>query len=134
MKQAAHVLGFQTDRAQQYAKSGSDHHKTWEMLQVVYNGGIDELLVPYVRECISEGRDPTPEGYLRWSKEVQDPNYAYFQEQMMTYAQAIVNLRKGLRENDPDLVISGELMFKKITSLPVLEDKNLNRGATSTTS
>nr|XP_054753606.1 uncharacterized protein LOC129259335 [Lytechinus pictus] len=119
MGDAAKVMGFRSERAQKYAKSTSDHHKAWELLQIVYHGGLRELLLPYVRQCLAEGSSPTPEGYLRWSKAVEDKGYAYFQEQIMTYTQAIINLRKGLRTNNADLVMAG-----RIKHAPIFHGRN----------
>ncbi|XP_041466282.1 uncharacterized protein LOC121416832 isoform X2 [Lytechinus variegatus] len=119
MGDAAKVMGFRSERAQKYAKSTSDHHRAWELLQIVYHGGLRELLLPYVRQCLAEGSSPTPEGYLRWSKAVEDRRYAYFQEQIMTYTQAIINLRKGLRTNNADLVMAG-----RIKHAPIFHGRN----------
>ena len=54
MSEVAWCMGFRSENAQKYAKKGGDHHKTWELLRTTYLGTIDELLVPYVRDCMTE--------------------------------------------------------------------------------
>ena len=63
MKDLAFCMGFHSDNAPKYAKSASDHHKAWEILQIVYLRRIDELLLPYVRECLTCDNTATAEGY-----------------------------------------------------------------------
>lgn len=70
IKDLAFCMGFCTGNAQKYAKKGSDHHKSWELLYILYEGTLDELLVPYVRMCIKANIAPSPKGYLDWTTDV----------------------------------------------------------------
>eukprot|EP00794_Sanderia_malayensis_P003723 gene3723-4244_t len=45
-------LGFTTTKALYYSKRCSDHHKTWEIMQLMYIAIADELLVPFVHNCM----------------------------------------------------------------------------------
>ena len=47
-KECGRILGFQTPKSQKYLKKGSDHHKTWHFLEILYVAVALELLVPYV--------------------------------------------------------------------------------------
>ena len=107
VKDVAHCMGFCSEAAQKYAKGGSDHHKAWELLQVVYYGCIDEMLVPYVRHCMNDKATPTVEGFIKWSRDVRSPRFRYMQEQILTYAHAILTLRDGIRRNNIAKVIAG---------------------------
>ena len=42
------LLGFKSDRAISFAKKCSDHHKTWQILEIMYLAIADELFVPFV--------------------------------------------------------------------------------------
>jgi len=41
----------------------------------LYKG--DELLLPYVRECMSSSTYPTASGFFEWTAAAIDPNYRY---------------------------------------------------------
>lgn len=72
-----YVLGFQSPKAQQYLRKGSDHHKTWHFLEITYVSLGLELVVPYFKEEISNGGKPSCDGYWEWSATLDDSNYIY---------------------------------------------------------
>ena len=111
IKDLALAMGFRSEIAQKYALKGSDHHKSWELLNILYHGTMSELLLPYIRDCIKSGCEPTSDGYLDWSTSVKDPNYQYMQEQILLYAQAILNFREGIRNNNWSLIKTGLFKF-----------------------
>ncbi|XP_041477204.1 uncharacterized protein LOC121425250 [Lytechinus variegatus] len=114
MKDVALCMGFCSEAAQKYAKSGADHHKSWELMQIAFLGSLDELLVPYIREKLAAHSKPTPDDFLLWSGNVKSARYKYLQEQMLTYMQAIFNLRAGIRHNDIARVIAGRVKFAHV--------------------
>ena len=61
LKDLARCMGFCSENAQKYAKSWRDHHKAWEMLQILYYDTIQELVVPYVKESLGKNATPTPD-------------------------------------------------------------------------
>ena len=92
-KECVKILGFQSPKAQKYLKKGSDHHKTWHFLEILYVAVALELVIPYVRE--SDGSNPCVEGYWAWSKGIDDPNYIYMQQSVFVYLHAMMMLRSG---------------------------------------
>ena len=74
-KTLGNVLGFQSPKAQEYLKKGSDHHKVWHYLEIIYRSLSLELVVPYVKECIKTKRNPTTNGYWDSCEDLEDPNY-----------------------------------------------------------
>ena len=48
MKEICMYLGFVSENAQMYPKKGSDHHKLWDLLEIVYIALTHELLVEFV--------------------------------------------------------------------------------------
>lgn len=89
------TLGFQSPKAQEYLKKGSDHHKTWHFLEILYSSLSLELLVPYTKNCISQKETPSVTGYWEWCKDVEDPNYIYLQNSVFTQLHALMMLRAG---------------------------------------
>lgn len=89
------VLGFKSPKAQAYLQKGADHHKLWHFLEILYSSISLELMVPYVRDCISNGNLPNANGYWNWSDGICDPNYLYMQESVLTYLHGLMMFRSG---------------------------------------
>ena len=88
-------LGFNSPKAQEYLKKGSDHHKLWHLLEIMYGAITLELLVPYVKEFKQQQKTATCDGYWLWSQDVKDPNYCYLQTAVLTHLHALMMLRAG---------------------------------------
>ena len=71
------ILGFQSPKAEEYLKKGSDHHKAWHYLELIYYSLSLELVVPYVKECIKIKSNPTANGYWNSCEDLQNQNYIY---------------------------------------------------------
>ena len=56
-------LGFHSPKAQEYLKKGSNHHKTWHFFEILYLDLSLELLTPYVKENLKNGRPSSTDGY-----------------------------------------------------------------------
>ena len=97
-------LGFQSPKAQQYLLKGSNHHKSWQLMKVLYTAFSLELVYPYVTEIQKLDKTPTVEGYWQWSEQVKNPNYVYIQHMMFTYLHALMMLRAGVRKCNHKLV------------------------------
>lgn len=88
-------LGFKSPKAQQYLQKGSDHHKTWHFLEILYCSLSMELVVPYIETCLTTKIEPSTNGYWDWCEKVQDPNYIYAQHSVFTHLHALMMLRSG---------------------------------------
>ncbi|XP_063952838.1 uncharacterized protein LOC135153566 [Lytechinus pictus] len=82
----AYNLGFKSDKAQKYCQKGSDHHKTFTLLEICYLAFSKELVTPYVKCCIRNNVRPTVERYWQWQEDSSCPNYIYIQQ--MTHLSA----------------------------------------------
>ena len=96
MSSLGNVLGFKSTKAQAYLQKGADHHKLWHLLEIAYVSLSMELMVPYVRHCLSKNAVPSVDGYWNWSGEIKDPNYRYIQESILNYAHSLMMLRAGI--------------------------------------
>lgn len=114
LSELAKCMGFRSDLAQKCAKTCTDYHKAWELLTIFQHGTTDELILPYVQECLKQNQTPTPEGYISWSQSCKNPNFMYAQEQVFTYSMAIMNYRSGLRRNNNDLIMAGKTQFSTL--------------------
>ena len=91
------VLGFKSPKAQAYLFKGSDHHKTWHFLEILYMAISYELVEPYVKFSLQHNEKATTQGYWKWSSEIENPNYIYMQNMVFTYLHALMMLRVGVR-------------------------------------
>ena len=87
-------LGFKYSKAQAfYFQKGSDGHKLWHVLDIMYLSLVMELMVLYVRGCVSRDVSPTVNDYWDWSQKGGDPSYLYIQESILTYGHSLIILR-----------------------------------------
>lgn len=107
----AYSVGFESKKAQEYCKKGSNHHKTWDLIQIMYIGLTQELLLPYVRECCANEQIglPTVQGYWDWCESNVDPNYCHLQQMVLSYLHALVLFRVGVRHNDVATIVCGRI-------------------------
>ena len=109
MKDVAKSLNFTTDASLHYIKAGSDHHKMWVILDASFIAFADELMIPYIRRCLSLDQQITVNGFWKFSKMVKDPNYLYCIEMVFSYLLSFMQLRKGSRSGDPQAIRSSVL-------------------------
>ena len=96
VKSAGYVLGFQSPKAQSYLYKGSDHHKMWHLLEILYAAISMELAHPYIQECKEKGILPSCDNYWQWSEHVLNPNYIYMQDAVLNQLHALMMLRSGI--------------------------------------
>jgi hypothetical protein len=81
MSDMCRVLSFQSLLAQASAKRCDDTHKTWAILIAFHLATLKELVLPYVRDCISIDSQPNPGDFHRYANERRHiPNYYYLYE------------------------------------------------------
>lgn len=106
------LMGFKSENAQRTAKSCSDNHKTWSLIRIAYEGLMQELMVPYIQHCVHDNTKITPKGFLHYVLvEAKDPNYLYVATMTLTYLQAIINMRAGLRCGNVEAIASAKAVF-----------------------
>jgi hypothetical protein len=106
----AKMLGFRSARALVYCKAASNHHKAWQMIQILY-GTTDEMLVPYVQSCIGAKSKPTTQGYYTWLSSMNSPNYLFCLHLVNTYVVALFHFRAGVRRANYDVMLASRLKF-----------------------
>ncbi|XP_062613499.1 uncharacterized protein LOC134275243 [Saccostrea cucullata] len=107
----AKMLGYRTAKALSACHDASDHHKAFQFVEILLYGTGDELLIPYVRDCISSGDSPSALGYFRWCSSVKDCNYRFVQEIVFTYILALYMFRVGVRRNNSQVMMAGRIKF-----------------------
>ena len=115
LKQLAQKMGWVSEMALKSAKNCYDNHKTWQMFQIFYYGTLMELVLPYVRKCITESLKPDADGFLIYAADRKsDPNFTYMFEMVTRYCQGILNFRIGIRKNNAKLIESAKMMTRNL--------------------
>lgn len=109
-------MAFTSPAAKNFSRQCKDHHLAWQMLVAVHHATLQELVLPYVRYCLTNNEEPTVDGYfLNYKANLSnDPCYRYSFEQVCRYASAIIIYRMGTRRNNTDLVRAGKFMSKEL--------------------
>ena len=83
---------------------------------IYFLGTLQELILPYVRECLGNGVTPSATDYIKSAKErcTKSQSYAYHYEMVTRYAQGIINFRAGIRRNNSLLIKAGRYMTKEL--------------------
>ena len=113
MQEICVILGYNSENAQKYIKKGSDYHKLWQILEIIYIALADKLLLPYVRKSSELGEKPTSSGYWNYSESTVSPNYQYAQQALFNFPYALMMLRRGVRfgQSKPILVAKSKLLL-----------------------
>jgi len=101
-------LGITSEVALMYARKGSDHHKLWQILEIVYLALSDELLLPFIRSCLKEGITVSVSNYWKYCENIKSGTYAYFQQMTFTYLHSLMLLRTGVRHNNSKAILTAE--------------------------
>ena len=51
----------------------TDHHKAWQILQIIFLGTIDEIILPYVQTCARANMVPRLEGFYEFAHTQESP-------------------------------------------------------------
>ena len=94
----AYELGFKSPKTQAYIRKGSDHHKLWHFMEIIYVALSLELVVTYVKFAMSQKQIPSTVEYWEWCSDVADANYIYMQDMTMSYLHSLMLLRSGVRK------------------------------------
>ena len=108
-------LGFRTSHAQDVVRNGVDHHRSRQILEVALQAISAELLIPYIRDCISHNIRPSFSGYFAWIEtNVNDPVYNFLFDICFTYLLAFKLYNEATRKNNSDRMMAARVAFAPI--------------------
>ncbi|CAL8110280.1 unnamed protein product [Orchesella dallaii] len=95
----AELLGFRSAKAKSYCQSGSDHHKSWSILRIVFEGIVDELLYSYVVKGLSEPTiGPTVDDFMAKVKTSLNENVIFAHQFAFEICFPLLLFRSGIRQ------------------------------------
>ena len=114
LKEIVKVLSFTSPRAQEFVKKGSDHHKTWEIVEYLYVAVTDELLVPYIDFCHTNSIKPSVFGYWEdYDPNIKDPNYCFLQQVTLTFLHSLILFRDDVCKGNSSAVQAAKKQIMK---------------------
>ena len=91
-------IGFQSSKAESYFLKGPDHHKTWQLLEIMHVAKSLELVHSYAKGALESKAYSICDGYWEWCEQLLDLNFVYLQHMTTTYVHALLILRSGVRK------------------------------------
>ena len=110
----ANLMGYKSIKAQVHCQNASDHHKSWQILQIFLYATADELILPYIRKCLSENLKPSLNNFYEWLKTVKNSNYLFMQEAIFTYVYSVFLFRAAVRRNNNEVLIAARTKFSSL--------------------
>ena len=77
IEELAKLLNYSSDKALKCCKNAYNHHKSFQILTILFFGTCDELIVPYVRHAMSTGQQPSLTAFYAYMSENKNPNYIF---------------------------------------------------------
>ena len=115
-EQMVEVFNFRSESAKASAKKVNDHHKGFTLARIAREAITKELLVPYVRSCLTQqNADMSVAGFTKFMlTEVQNPNYAFMCDAVLDVLDCLFMYRAGVRSGQTELMHSARALFPKI--------------------
>jgi len=60
MTDLVQLMGWKSEIAINCAKKCTDNHKSWQLFMTFFFGTLQQLVLPYVRDCLLCNESPTP--------------------------------------------------------------------------
>ena len=92
----------------------SDHHKSWQIIQIYMFAVTRELLLPLCLQQIKAKRPATLLGYYQWLSEVRSPNYKLHAELVFSYCLALHVFRAGVRRNNSAVIQTAKVKISPL--------------------
>ena len=114
LEDMAKLLGYKSVRALASCNMCSDHHKAFQMIRILLFGTMDEILLPYVKTCISTSKSPSLRGFFDFLRAANDPNYRFLASVIFSYVLPLWVFRCGVRKNNQRYILAGRVKFSSL--------------------
>ena len=99
LKDLAIMLGWKSIKALTACENCTDHHKAWQILQILFSACTRAILKPYVRQCINESTPTSLSGLYSFLAQ-QSPNYMFMFKCNFTFLFALTLFRSSVRRSN----------------------------------
>ncbi|KAK3098397.1 hypothetical protein FSP39_019148 [Pinctada imbricata] len=108
------MLGFNSPRALSCIQRCSDHHKAWQVFTILLFGTMDELMIPYVRQCHHLRTSPSLKSFYEFLSDAKDPNFTFLAEITFSFLLPLYFFRCGVRRNNHRYLLCGKSVFSDL--------------------
>lgn len=113
LKDLAIECGFKSPRAQVSAQACSDHHKSFMLLEIMFESTISEILTTFLLHCWTSCKVPSVAEFFEYVKVCEDKNYRFMCDVMVNYVLSIFVYRAGIRRNNIQYISAAKAQFLK---------------------
>ena len=103
LKDLAVMLGWKSIKALTACEKCTDHHKAWQILQILFSAGTRSLLKPFIHHCIETKTSPSLSALYKYLSQ-QSPNYIFLYKCIFTFIFAINLFRSSVRRGNFNLL------------------------------
>lgn len=86
----------------------SDHHTSWQILEIFLYAMSAELILPYARQVLAENLEPSVRGFL---KHLRTPNQKLMYNILFNFSLALHDFRAGVRRNNSEVILASMSKF-----------------------
>lgn len=99
MREICKELQFNRENDLNYIEKRFYHYKLWEDLEICYIALSDELLTPYVHQCLLENKECFAEGYWEYANHAINDTSIYGPQMAFIFLHSLMLFRQGIRSN-----------------------------------
>ena len=108
----AEEIGYKSNKSKAYIKSANNHHMSWQILLLLFDGFLLELMNMYINSC-SDHTELSSINFRIFCENIKSQRIKYVLV-MLSHAQAIINFRIAVRRNNGELLSSSKLMAQPL--------------------
>ena len=112
LESLAKLLGFKSPIALIQSKKASDNHKSFTILSIFFNGLMDELMLPYIKQCHDCSTNVID--FEKWVQNVTHPNYKLLYGILFGPVLGLMLFRTEICFNDNQLIQASRLEMNRI--------------------
>ena len=99
LKDLAVMLGWKSIKALTACEKCTNHHKSWQILQILFSAGTKAVLKPYIVQCKNENTTPSVAGLYKYFAK-HSPNYIFMYKCIFTFLFALNLFRSSVRRGN----------------------------------
>lgn len=86
----------------------SDHHTSWQILEIFLYAMSAELILPYARQVLADNLEPSVRGFL---EHLRTPNQKLMYNILFNFSLALHDFRAGVRRNNSEVILASMSKF-----------------------
>ncbi|XP_060579799.1 uncharacterized protein LOC132712676 [Ruditapes philippinarum] len=106
--------GFKSPRAQVAAQSCTDHHKSYMLLEIMFESALQEIMTTFIINSVQNSITPNIATFFDYIKSSKDKNYRFMCDAIINFIFPIFLYRAGVRRNNFGYISAAKAKFFKL--------------------